>query len=189
MMSRSANGEAPAITTVEGSSPTRGVNCAEVFSAVHQWAERHSIELLRGSPTSRRCGASARWSTWTLTSVEQTDLVITAGGDGDDPGVVLELVAPATAPVLGVNVGRLGFLAEVEPPRAVRCARRDQQPAASRSKNASRSTASPRARTRFCRSAPRTISCSAGCPGRGQAAFSASVDSASSSLATSVTVS
>jgi NAD+ kinase len=42
------------------------------------------------------------------------ELVIAAGGDGTILRA-LALAGPAGVPVLGVNVGRLGFLAEVEP--------------------------------------------------------------------------
>lgn len=47
------------------------------------------------------------------------DLVITLGGDG----TVLHaarVAAPCRVPILGVNFGRLGFLAELQPPEAMR---------------------------------------------------------------------
>ena len=42
------------------------------------------------------------------------DLVISLGGDGTMLHAV-ELVYPAPVPILGVNVGMLGYLTEVEP--------------------------------------------------------------------------
>ncbi len=44
----------------------------------------------------------------------QSDLVIAAGGDGTILHA-LAVAAPSGAPVLGVNLGHLGFLAEIEP--------------------------------------------------------------------------
>lgn len=46
------------------------------------------------------------------------DLAVAIGGDGTILRTV-SLVAPAGVPVLGVNVGQLGYLTEVEPPDAV----------------------------------------------------------------------
>jgi len=49
-------------------------------------------------------------------SAPELDLVITLGGDGTIVRTA-RLLSQAEVPVLGVNLGRLGFLAEVEPER------------------------------------------------------------------------
>jgi NAD+ kinase len=51
-------------------------------------------------------------------AAEGLDLAVAIGGDGTILRTVA-LVAPAGAPVLGVNVGQLGYLSEVEPHEAV----------------------------------------------------------------------
>ena len=88
--------------------------CDEVFEAIVAWVDRHGgrlVTLRRGSaPLPARAellddaalGAAA-------------DLVIAAGGDGTILRA-LALAAPVGVPVLGVNLGRLGFLAEIDPP-------------------------------------------------------------------------
>jgi NAD+ kinase len=47
---------------------------------------------------------------------DQTDLVIVVGGDGSMLGAA-ETLAHSDVPLLGVNLGRLGFLADVSPER------------------------------------------------------------------------
>ncbi len=103
---------APAFTTAGVIAHPRR-DCADVFSAVHEWAEQQSVELIAladGSPLSKLGDA--------LSDAEfarRADVVIAAGGDGTILRA-LALAAPAGVPVLGVNVGRFGFLAEVDPP-------------------------------------------------------------------------
>lgn len=66
-----------------------------------------------------RCGLDA-WlgSTWdeepVLAEMGRLDLLITLGGDGSILRAA-RMAAPAGVPVLGVNMGRLGFLAELKP--------------------------------------------------------------------------
>ena len=50
---------------------------------------------------------------------DASDVVIAAGGDGTVLHA-LAVAAPARVPVLGVNLGRLGFLAELDPPELPR---------------------------------------------------------------------
>lgn len=51
------------------------------------------------------------------TSLERADLVITLGGDGTVLRAI-GLLDGAPVPVLGINMGRLGYLTEIEPPQA-----------------------------------------------------------------------
>jgi NAD+ kinase len=96
---------------------------AEAVSAVLDWADRRSIQVLGiGDEIVRlRCAAEA-------VSPEElglrSDLIVSLGGDGTmlramrladghhaSPGQ-----AEVIAPVLGVNLGKLGFLAEIDVP-------------------------------------------------------------------------
>jgi NAD+ kinase len=96
---------------------------AEAVNAVLEWAERRSIQVLGiGDEIARlRCAAQA-------VSAEdlgqRSDLIVSLGGDGTmlramrladghhvPPGEVERI-----APVLGVNLGKLGFLAEIDVP-------------------------------------------------------------------------
>ncbi len=88
-------------------------NCDEVFEAITAWALDRGTKLL----------TLAEIRTPLLPTVERVspddlavaaDLVIAAGGDGTILRA-LSIAAPARVPVLGVNLGRLAFLAEVDP--------------------------------------------------------------------------
>jgi NAD+ kinase len=93
-------------------------DCDEVFDAITDWARERATLLL----------ALAEIRTPLLPTVEHVspdelaaaaDLVIAAGGDGTILRA-LAIAAPARVPVLGVNLGRLAFLAEVDPPDLAR---------------------------------------------------------------------
>lgn len=88
-------------------------NCAPVFADVRDWAEQNDRRLitLAGATPLSRLGTEVDDETFAASA----DLVIAAGGDGTILRA-LALAAPSKVPVLGVNVGRLGFLAEVDPP-------------------------------------------------------------------------
>ena len=79
---------------------------------------------LRAQSSKKRARArrelETRWPTVPRDALGQkADVVIAFGGDGTLLGAASAVAhSPADAPVLGVNLGRLGFLTEVEPRRA-----------------------------------------------------------------------
>jgi len=87
---------------------------AEAVNAVLDWAERRSITVLGiVSEISRlRCAAVG------VTAGElgrRSDLIVSLGGDGTMLRA-MRLADQQRAPVLGVNLGKLGFLAEIDVP-------------------------------------------------------------------------
>jgi NAD+ kinase len=84
-----------------------------VLDEIGNWATSHGSRLLV------RAEDAARWD-GDLTVVsdaelaERADAVVSLGGDGTMLGA-LRLVARRPVPVLGVNIGSLGFLVEVQP--------------------------------------------------------------------------
>jgi NAD+ kinase len=88
--------------------PRRDVGAA--VDCVTRWAGRNGIELAglddpRMPDAVRRCDEAAL--------ARGCDLVLALGGDGTMLGA-LRLAAPLGVPVLGVNLGRLGYLTEVD---------------------------------------------------------------------------
>lgn len=77
------------------------------------WLESQGHEVRVPLEDASACGLDA----WGVADEElgaSTDLALSLGGDGTMLRTV-DLVAPSGAPVLGVNVGRLGYLTEVGP--------------------------------------------------------------------------
>jgi NAD+ kinase len=84
-----------------------------VLDAIGDWATSHGSRLLM------RPADAARWSrdvhvVGEAELAEQADAVVSLGGDGTMLGA-LRLVARRPVPVLGVNLGQLGFLVEIQP--------------------------------------------------------------------------
>jgi NAD+ kinase len=87
---------------------------AEAVSAILDWAQKRSIEVLGivSELTRLRCAAIG------VTPAElgrRSDLIVSLGGDGTMLRA-MRLADQQRAPVLGVNLGKLGFLAEIDVP-------------------------------------------------------------------------
>jgi NAD+ kinase len=84
-----------------------------VLDAIGAWATSHGSRLMiRAGDAPRWDGAATVVSDAEL--AERADAVVSLGGDGTMLGA-LRLVARRPVPVLGVNLGNLGFLVEIEP--------------------------------------------------------------------------
>jgi NAD+ kinase len=84
-----------------------------VLDVVGSWAISHGSQLLlRAQDAGRWSGQATVVSDAEL--AERADAVVSVGGDGTMLGA-LRLVARRPVPVLGVNIGSLGFLVEVQP--------------------------------------------------------------------------
>lgn len=85
----------------------------ETLRSVSSFLEEQSVDVVLEKRTASRLGCEAG-----AASVEElgtmTDLVIAVGGDGNILGAGRSL-APVGTPLLGINRGRLGFLADVSP--------------------------------------------------------------------------
>src|SRR4051812_20362950 len=84
-----------------------------VLDEIGRWASSHGSRLLL------RPEDAARWSgeVTVVSDAElaaRADAVVSLGGDGTMLGA-LRLVARRPVPVLGVNIGSLGFLVEIQP--------------------------------------------------------------------------
>ena len=84
-----------------------------VLGGIGDWAKSHGGRLLA------RAEDAARWDgDATVVSdaelAERADAVVSVGGDGTMLGA-LRLVAHRPVPVLGVNLGNVGFLVEIQP--------------------------------------------------------------------------
>ncbi len=87
---------------------------AEAVAAVLEWAARKGAQVLGAEGEIRRLNCAAI----PVTAEElgkRSDLVVSLGGDGTMLRA-MRLADGQRAPVLGVNLGKLGFLAEVDVP-------------------------------------------------------------------------
>ncbi|MFF4878508.1 MULTISPECIES: NAD(+)/NADH kinase [unclassified Micromonospora] len=92
--------------------PTRDVS--EVVEIIERWASRHHKSLMVREEDKHRVPASVEPVPADAVAV-RADALISIGGDGTMLGALRSAILDPK-PVLGVHLGRLGFLVEVEPP-------------------------------------------------------------------------
>src|SRR3954468_5591622 len=90
-------------------------DCSGAVGQVASWTATHGVALLAGEDDVARLGLRGVTAVSREELAATSDALIALGGDGTLLGA-MRLVGgrPEAAPVLGVNLGRLGFLAEVE---------------------------------------------------------------------------
>jgi NAD+ kinase len=93
--------------------PTRDVTL--VVSAVLGWSADHDVAVRIGVADATRAAGARAVPDGELAG---SDAILSIGGDGTMLGA-LRLVSDDPRPVLGVNMGKLGFLVEIEPPELV----------------------------------------------------------------------
>src|SRR5881227_3224516 len=89
-------------------------DCSGAVGSILEWAARREIQVLGIDTEIRRLNCQAV----AVTAAElgqRADLVVSLGGDGTMLRA-MRLADRQRAPVLGVNLGKLGFLAEVDVP-------------------------------------------------------------------------
>jgi NAD+ kinase len=84
-----------------------------VVEKLTSWARAHGKQVIADARDSARLPAGVE-PVSAAELIDQADALISLGGDGTMLGA-LRLVAERPVPVLGVNLGNLGFLIEVEP--------------------------------------------------------------------------
>ncbi len=92
--------------------PTRDVT--DVVSTILGWAGQHGVTVLVDRRDAHRVPAEVLPADQD-TLVEECDALISIGGDGTMLGA-LRMTVNRPKPVLGVHLGRVGFLVEVDPP-------------------------------------------------------------------------
>jgi NAD+ kinase len=86
-----------------------------VVSAVLGWSADHDVAVRIGVADATRAAGARAVPDGELAG---SDAILSIGGDGTMLGA-LRLVSDDPRPVLGVNMGKLGFLVEIEPPELV----------------------------------------------------------------------
>ncbi len=84
---------------------------ADAARALHGWLEERGVTVRADPDAAAVCGVSAHERE---TLAEKVDLLLVLGGDGTILAVVRES-GSFEVPILGVNLGTLGFLAEINP--------------------------------------------------------------------------
>jgi len=88
-------------------------DCSPAVARVARWTSTHGVELVAAADDVARLAIRDVTPVTSDELAATTDGLIALGGDGTLLGA-MRLVAGRPVPVLGVNFGRLGFLAEVE---------------------------------------------------------------------------
>jgi len=91
-----------------------GRDCAGAMYTLLGWAGGRKVTVLSLDGEAERVPGDVE-AVPPQDLAQRADLVVSLGGDGTMLRA-MRMVCGARAPVLGVNVGRLGFLAEVDPP-------------------------------------------------------------------------
>src|SRR5438094_5128678 len=89
-------------------------DCTGAVGSILEWAARREIQVLGIDTEIRRLACTAE----AVTAAElrkRADLLVSLGGDGTMLRA-MRLADGQRSPVLGVNLGKLGFLAEVDVP-------------------------------------------------------------------------
>src|SRR5436190_650757 len=89
-------------------------DCTGAVGSILEWADRRAIQVLGIDTEVRRLACTAE----AVTAAElrqRADLLVSLGGDGTMLRA-MRLADTQRPPVLGVNLGKLGFLAEVDVP-------------------------------------------------------------------------
>ena len=86
---------------------------APVVEKLTSWARSHGKQVIANARDAARLPGDVE-AVSEAQLVEQAEALISLGGDGTMLGA-LRLVAQRPVPVLGVNLGNLGFLVEVQP--------------------------------------------------------------------------
>ena len=89
-------------------------DCSGAIGSILEWAARREIQVLGIDTEIRRLACTAE----AVTAAElrqRADLLVSLGGDGTMLRA-MRLADRQRSPVLGVNLGKLGFLAEVDVP-------------------------------------------------------------------------
>lgn len=89
-------------------------DCGGVIDTIAKWARERDIEALGLADEMHRTNGVLS-ATSTDEIGERADLLVSLGGDGTMLRA-MRLAFPRRIPVLGVNLGRLGFLAEIDIP-------------------------------------------------------------------------
>ncbi len=90
-------------------------NSSAAVRQVQSWTSTHGVELVAAADDVLRLGVDGVVPVEVPELAGSCDGMIALGGDGTLLGA-MRLVSGRPVPVLGVNLGRLGFLAEVEGP-------------------------------------------------------------------------
>ena len=90
-------------------------DCSAAIGQVAAWTSTHGVELIAAADDVARLGVAGVTAVTPEELAASSQALIALGGDGTLLGA-MRLVADRPVPVLGVNLGRLGFLAEVEGP-------------------------------------------------------------------------